>query len=37
MKKVLEFLKPYKKLAIWAPILMLIEVGAELAMPKIMT
>ena len=37
MKKVLEFIKPYKKLAIWAPILMLIEVGAELAMPKIMT
>lgn len=30
-------MKPYKRLAILAPILMLLEVGAELAMPKLMT
>ncbi|MBQ7757624.1 ABC transporter ATP-binding protein [Anaerotignum sp.] len=37
MKKIWEYLKPYKKLAILAPILMLLEVAAELSMPKIMT
>ena len=37
MKRLWEYLKPYKKLAILAPILMLLEVGAELAMPKLMT
>ena len=37
MKVVLYYLKPYKKLAILAPILMLLEVAAELSMPKIMT
>ncbi len=30
-------MKPYQKLAILAPLLMLLEVSAELAMPKIMT
>ncbi len=37
MKKLMEYIKPYKNLAFLAPIMMLIEVGAELAMPKIMT
>ena len=37
MKRLWEYLKPYKRLAILAPILMLLEVGAELAMPKLMT
>ena len=37
MKKIWEYIKPYKKLAILAPILMLLEVAAELSMPKIMT
>lgn len=37
MKEVLRYLKPYKKLAILAPLLMLLEVAAELSMPKIMT
>ena len=33
MKRLWEYMKPYKRLAILAPILMLLEVGAELAMP----
>ena len=37
MKEVLNYLKPYKKYAFWAPIMMLLEVAAELSMPKIMT
>ena len=37
MKEVLNYLKPYKKFAILAPIMMLLEVAAELSMPKIMT
>ena len=37
MKRLWEYLKPYKRLAILAPILMLLEVGAELALPKLMT
>jgi len=37
MQKILNYIKPYKKLAIFAPILMLLEVAAELSMPKIMT
>ena len=37
MKRLWKYLKPYKRLAILAPILMLLEVGAELAMPKLMT
>lgn len=37
MKRLWEYLKPYKELAILAPILMLLEVGAELALPKLMT
>nr|WP_294680848.1 ABC transporter ATP-binding protein [uncultured Anaerotignum sp.] len=37
MKRIWDYLKPYRKLAILAPILMLLEVGAELAMPKLMT
>lgn len=37
MKRLWEYLKPYKRLVILAPILMLLEVGAELAMPKLMT
>ena len=37
MREVLRYLKPYKNLAILAPVMMLIEVAAELSMPKIMT
>ena len=37
MKDVLSYIKPYKKLAILAPVMMLLEVAAELSMPKIMT
>lgn len=37
MKEVLHYLKPYKNLAILAPVMMLLEVAAELSMPKIMT
>lgn len=37
MREVLKYLKPYKNLAILAPVLMLLEVAAELSMPKIMT
>ena len=37
MKEVMNYLKPYKKFAILAPIMMLLEVAAELSMPKIMT
>lgn len=37
MREVLNYLKPYKNLALLAPIMMLLEVAAELSMPKIMT
>ena len=37
MRSILEYMKPYKKLALLAPLLMLLEVAAELSMPKIMT
>lgn len=37
MKFILESIRPYKKLALLAPIMMLLEVTAELSMPKIMT
>lgn len=37
MKEVLNYLKPYKKYAFLAPVMMLLEVAAELSMPKIMT
>ena len=37
MKEVLYYIKPYKKLALLAPVMMLVEVAAELSMPKIMT
>ncbi len=37
MKEVLKYLKPYKNYALLAPIMMLLEVAAELSMPKIMT
>lgn len=37
MRKIWEYMKPYQKLALLAPVLMLLEVSAELAMPKIMT
>lgn len=37
MRSILEYIKPYKKLALLAPLLMLLEVAAELSMPKIMT
>ena len=37
MRKIFDFIKPYQKLAILAPIMMLLEVAAELSMPKIMT
>ena len=37
MKEVLKYLKPYKNYAFLAPLMMLLEVAAELSMPKIMT
>ena len=37
MRDILRYVKPYKNLAILAPIMMLLEVAAELSMPKIMT
>ena len=37
MKIILNYMKPYKKLAILAPLLMLIEASSELVMPKLMT
>ncbi|WMI79856.1 ABC transporter ATP-binding protein [Anaerotignum sp. MB30-C6] len=37
MKVILKYMKPYKTLAILAPLLMLIEAAAELIMPKMMT
>ena len=37
MKEVLKYLKSYKKYAFLAPLMMLLEVAAELSMPKIMT
>lgn len=37
MKVILKYIKPYKNLAILAPIFMLIEASAELIMPKLMT
>ncbi len=37
MKDILKYLKPYKKFALLAPVMMLLEVAAELSMPKIMT
>ena len=37
MKELLQYIKPYKKLAILAPLFMLLEVGSELIMPKLMT
>lgn len=37
MKRIWEYMKPYRALAFLAPVLMLLEVSAELAMPKLMT
>lgn len=37
MKKLLKYLKPYLFTALLAPLCMLIEVGSELAMPRIMS
>ncbi len=37
MKELLRYIRPYKKLAILAPLFMLLEVGSELIMPKLMT
>lgn len=37
MRKIFDYIKPYQKLAILAPVMMLLEVAAELSMPKIMT
>ncbi|HBF66689.1 MAG TPA: multidrug ABC transporter ATP-binding protein, partial [Clostridium sp.] len=37
MKIVLKYMKPYRKLAILAPLFMLIETSSELIMPKLMT
>lgn len=37
MKELLRYIRPYKKLAIFAPLFMLLEVGSELIMPKLMT
>lgn len=37
MRIIFQYLKPYRRLAILAPLFMLLEVGSELIMPKIMT
>ncbi len=37
MRIILKYMKPYKKLAILAPLFMLIETSSELIMPKLMT
>lgn len=37
MKTILSYIKPYKGLAILAPLLMLLEASAELILPKLMT
>lgn len=37
MKLLFTYLKPYKKFVLLAPILMMIEVGSEILMPKLMT
>ncbi len=37
MRTILKYILPYKKLAILAPFLMLIEASSELIMPKLMT
>ncbi len=37
MKELLKYLKPYRKYAIAAPFFMLLEAGAELTTPKLMT
>ncbi|NCC16476.1 MAG: ABC transporter ATP-binding protein [Clostridia bacterium] len=37
MKEILNYIKPYRKMAILAPLFMLIEASSELIMPKLMT
>ena len=37
MKEIIKFVRPYRFLAILAPLCMLLEVASELVMPKIMT
>lgn len=37
MKTLLDYIRPYRTLAVLAPLFMLMEVASELAMPKIMT
>lgn len=37
MKEIIKFVRPYRFLAILAPLFMLLEVASELVMPKIMT
>lgn len=37
MKLILKYMKPYRVLAILAPLFMLLEAGCELVLPKIMT
>lgn len=37
MKELFKYIRPYRALAILAPLFMLLEVASELAMPKIMT
>ena len=37
MRKLLKYLKPYWLYVILAPLLMIVEVGSELLMPKIMS
>lgn len=37
MKILLDYIRPYRTLAVLAPLFMLMEVASELAMPKIMT
>lgn len=37
MKTLLDYIRPYRMLAILAPLFMMLEVASELAMPKIMT
>lgn len=37
MKELLKYIRPYRTMAILAPLCMLVEVASELAMPKLMT
>ena len=37
MKKLFKYLKPYKIFAVMAPLMMMLEVGCDLVLPKLMS